>query len=497
MEGHQVSRRATSCWVFGFSLIAATHASAQDEAAPAGDAPPASDAAASGDAAAGVSLSTDSGASTTATAGANANDNADYEPYEDGYPPEDNVLELGVFGGIILPSADHNLRYEANPQSKYKAGPLGGARLGYYPLSFLGIEAEGMAAGAAVDGTTNQGVLYALRGQLIVQAPTAYIAPFLAGGVGRLGAVSRAMGGDLDWAWHFGLGAKIPITHILGLRLDLRDNLTAHQNKSGQAHTFEAMLGFSATIERTRREPPPPPADSDHDGFIDRDDKCPAEPGIAPSGCPADTDGDKILDKDDYCPREAGPEPKGCPIVDLDPDKDQIPLPCDACPDEAGVKPDGCPIRDADGDGIFDDKDKCIKEPETKNGFEDADGCPDKIPEAVRKFSGVVQGIYFQRAKAVIQPQSKRVLEGAVKVLKDFPSISLEISGHTSSEGDPSVNEQLSRDRADAVKLWLVEQGIEQSRLKTRGAGSDEPIADNKSPAGREKNRRIEFKVLQ
>jgi OOP family OmpA-OmpF porin len=257
------------------------------------------------------------------------------------------------------------------------------------------------------------------------------------------------------------------------------------------------MLGFSATIERTRREPPPPPADSDHDGFIDRDDKCPAEPGIAPSGCPADTDGDKILDKDDYCPREAGPEPKGCPIVDLDPDKDQIPLPCDACPDEAGVKPDGCPIRDADGDGIFDDKDKCIKEPETKNGFEDADGCPDKIPEAVRKFSGVVQGIYFQRAKAVIQPQSKRVLEGAVKVLKDFPSISLEISGHTSSEGDPSVNEQLSRDRADAVKLWLVEQGIEQSRLKTRGAGSDEPIADNKSPAGREKNRRIEFKVLQ
>jgi outer membrane protein OmpA-like peptidoglycan-associated protein len=482
-----VSRRSTGCWVFAFTLFAAHHASAQD---------------AGGSATAGASLSTDTGAGSQVTADANAKqadpgDESAYEPYEPGLPPEANVLELGVFGGIILPSPDHNLRYELHPQAGYRPGPLGGARLGYYPLTFLGIEAEGMAAGSKVENASYQGLLYALRGQLIVQAPTAYVQPFLAGGFGRLGAVSRPMGADLDWAWHFGLGAKVPFTHGLGLRVDLRDNLTAHQDKSGQAHTFEAMIGLSATIERTRREPPPPPADSDHDGFIDRDDKCPAEPGVAPSGCPADTDGDKVLDKDDYCPREAGPAPKGCPIIDLDPDKDEIPLPCDVCPNEPGVKPDGCPIRDTDGDGIFDDKDKCPKEPETKNGFEDADGCPDKIPDAVKKFSGVVQGIFFQRAKAVIRPESKRVLMNAVKVLQDYPSIMLEISGHTSSEGDPAVNEQLSRDRADAVKLWLVEQGIDASRLRTRGVGSDEPIADNKTPAGREKNRRIEFKVVQ
>jgi outer membrane protein OmpA-like peptidoglycan-associated protein len=477
-----VSRRSTSCWVFSLTLIAASHASAQD---------------AGGDAAASVSLSSDTGADSSATASASADSASAFEPYEAGYPPEGNVLELGVFGGIILPSPDHNLRYELFPQAKYKVGPLAGGRIGYYPLSFLGVEAEGMGAGVKIEGSNNQGVLYAMRGQLILQAPTAYIAPFLAGGVGRLGGVSRAMGADLDWAWHFGLGAKIPFTHAFGLRVDLRDNLTAHQDKQGQAHTFEAMLGFSATIERTRREPPPPPADSDHDGFADPDDKCPAEAGVAPNGCPADTDGDKVLDKDDYCPREIGPAPKGCPIVDLDPDKDEVPLPCDACPDEAGVRPDGCPIRDTDGDGIFDDKDKCPKEPETKNGFEDADGCPDKIPDAVKKFTGVVQGIFFQRAKAVIRPESKRVLANAVKVLQDYPSIVLEISGHTSSEGDPAVNEQLSRDRADAVKLWLVEQGVDASRIKTRGAGPDEPIADNKTPAGREKNRRIEFKVLQ
>ena len=82
-------------------------------------------------------------------------------------------------------------------------------------------------------------------------------------------------------------------------------------------------------------------------------------------------------------------------------------------------------------------------------------------------------------------------------MLKEFPSISLEISGHTSSEGDKAFNQKLSQERADAVKQWLVEKGIPSDRIKTRGVGADEPIADNKSAAGRTKNRRIEFKVVQ
>ncbi len=228
---------------------------------------------------------------------------------------------------------------------------------------------------------------------------------------------------------------------------------------------------------------------------MDSDDQCPAEAGVAPRGCPADTDSDGVLDKDDFCPREAGPAPNGCP--DPDADKDGVPLPCDQCPKEVGVKPDGCPLRDRDGDGIFDDKDKCIDKPETRNGFEDEDGCPDTIPDAVKKFSGVIEGIYFDKNKATIRPQSKGVLASAAKVLHTYPSISLEISGHTSSEGDAAVNQRLSQERADSVKQWLVDNGVPPERLKTRGAGPDEPIANNKTAAGREKNRRIEFKVLQ
>lgn len=445
-----------------------------------------------------VSLSTESGVEASATeSGGTTEEAAAFEPYEPGYPPDDNLLELGIFGGVLIPGKRHNLRDERFPQVPFKVGPELGARLGYYPLSFLGIEGEAMGALNKTDDDGESGGLYALRGHLVLQAPLPYIVPFAVGGVGKLGAISENMGKDSDTAWHFGLGAKAALTHSLSLRLDGRDNLTAKTGGSGQAHTFEVTLGLTAVIERARREPPPPPTDSDHDGVVDPNDKCPTDPGVAPLGCPADTDNDGVLDRDDYCPKEAGKAPKGCPIIDSDPDKDGIPLPCDQCPDEVGVKPDGCPIRDKDGDGIFDDKDKCIDEPETKNGFEDSDGCPDKIPDAVKKFTGVVEGIFFDQGKATIRKQSTPTLDGAVKVLTQFPSIRMEISGHTSSEGEKGFNQKLSEDRAAAVKEWMVNKGIASDRIQTRGAGPDEPIADNKTAAGKAKNRRIEFKVLQ
>ncbi|MEI9952839.1 MAG: OmpA family protein [Pseudomonadota bacterium] len=476
-----MSKHVTSLCLLGLSATVGNTAFAQ--------------AAASGTA----SVSTSDGASSagSATAATPApSEEAAYEPYQRGFPPENNLFELGVFGGAIFPSSDHNLRYQAYPQQEYAVGGEFGARLGYYPLSFLGVEAEAMTAASKVKNTETSAAIYAGRVQAVLQAPLPYVTPFLLVGVGRLGAISRAMANDSDPAWHFGVGAKVPFTHSFGTRLDLRDTLTEKVQQDGQAHTFEVLLSLVATIERTRRAPPPPPADSDHDGFADADDRCPADPGVAPNGCPPDTDADGVLDRDDYCPREAGPAPKGCPIIDLDPDKDGVLLPCDQCPTELGIKPTGCPIRDTDGDGIPDDKDKCPKEPETKNGFEDQDGCPDTVPEAVKKFTGVVQGIYFDVGKATIRAQSSPVLGKAAKVFAQFPSVNIEISGHTSSEGDATFNQQLSVDRAQAVKDWLIKAGTPADRIAIRGAGPSEPIADNKTNAGREKNRRIEFKLL-
>src|SRR5690606_31353821 len=178
-----------------------------------------------------------------------------------------------------------------------------------------------------------------------------------------------------------------------------------------------------------------------------------------------------------------------------DTDKDGFVDTEDACPYEAGVEPDGCPIRDRDGDGIPDSADNCPDQPETDNGFEDEDGCPDEIPEEVREFSGIIQGIEFELDSAAIRDGSKPILDRAIKVLEEYPDIRIEIVGHTDDQGTPEHNLQLSKDRAEAVKKYLVDGGIDESRLETRGAGESEPIASNADEAGRAKNRRTEFKI--
>ncbi len=157
----------------------------------------------------------------------------------------------------------------------------------------------------------------------------------------------------------------------------------------------------------------------------------------------------------------------------------------------------GCPIPDTDGDGILDTDDKCIDDPETKNGFEDDDGCPDEIPKELAKFTGVIEGIYFDTGKATIKDKSKPKLDNAVEVLEKFPQVRIEVSGHTDDRGSDESNEDLSQRRADAVKQYFIDAGIGADRIETRGAGETEPVESNKSRKGRAKNRRIEFKILE
>jgi len=81
--------------------------------------------------------------------------------------------------------------------------------------------------------------------------------------------------------------------------------------------------------------------------------------------------------------------------------------------------------------------------------------------------------------------------------MTDYPKLRIRITGHTDNVGDRDSNAKLSQARADAVKQYLVDKGVAADRIETRGAGPDEPIADNDTPAGQQKNRRIEFKLLE
>ncbi len=421
----------------------------------------------------------------------------------------DNVWEVGLFTGVFFPSPKHKLHslygeYQAYEQTAIEFG----GRIAYFPLRWVGIEAEFMMADGRLPDDlkhvhspldSNRAAFFAYRGHVIGQLPLRRITPFALAGVSALGANSQPLGRDTDTAVHAGLGFKIPLNEWASLRAEARENMHSRYNDSysGIAFSEEALLGLAFTLGAPKPAPPkvaPPPPDQDRDTVPDAIDKCPTEPALTADGCPPDTDGDGVADPQDECPREPGPAPRGCP--ELDADGDNVPLPCDRCPEEAGKEPDGCPVRDADGDGVLDDVDKCPNEPETQNGYEDDDGCPDEIPKEVKAFTGTIKGIQFDQGKATIRPNSIPTLKAATEVLQRFGSIRIEVSGHTSSEGDPAFNQKLSEDRAAAVREWLVEQGIAPTRITSRGAGSDEPVADNGTEAGRRQNRRIEFTIL-
>jgi OOP family OmpA-OmpF porin len=104
--------------------------------------------------------------------------------------------------------------------------------------------------------------------------------------------------------------------------------------------------------------------------------------------------------------------------------------------------------------------------------------------------------VQFENDKAVILPASHELLDEVVSVIKENPQITkVLVEGHASADGDDKHNLQLSGERAKAVMAYLVAKGIEQTRLEAKGFGETQPIADNATEEGKEKNRRVEFTI--
>jgi outer membrane protein OmpA-like peptidoglycan-associated protein len=294
---------------------------------------------------------------------------------------------------------------------------------------------------------------------------------------------------------HFGGGVKVFLTHRALLRLDIRDNVAARKESSTPAPPT-TRRSCSACLDVLGRKKPAqePDKDSDGDGFLDKSDACPYEPGIAPDGCPErDRDGDGFMDSQDACPDVPGIAPDGCPEKDRDGDGflDSV----DKCPDVPGVEPDGCPIPDTRRRRHPRQRRQVPRRSRDLERLRGRGRLPRRDPRAdLADFTGTIKGIYFDLDKDTIKPKSKPVLDRAVKVFADFDSIRIEISGHTDSTGSVEHNRDLSRRRAESVKRYLVEHGIVESRIETRGAGPDEPVDTNRTAAGRAKNRRIELR---
>jgi outer membrane protein OmpA-like peptidoglycan-associated protein len=108
-----------------------------------------------------------------------------------------------------------------------------------------------------------------------------------------------------------------------------------------------------------------------------------------------------------------------------------------------------------------------------------------------------LRGILFDFDKATLQPASYKVLDDAAQILKDNPTIRVEIQGHTDAVGSDAYNQKLSEDRAaTVVNYFITKHQIDANRLVARGYGESKPISSNDTAAGRDLNRRVEFVVL-
>ncbi len=267
-----------------------------------------------------------------------------------------------------------------------------------------------------------------------------------------------------------------------------------------------------------------PDPDNDQDGILDVDDQCPNEPEDKDGyqdedGCPEgnelDRDGDGILDKDDECPDN--PEDKdefqdedGCP--DPDNDQDGILDVDDLCPNDPedidGFQDkDGCPDPDNDHDRILDQDDQCPMKDgespeetkETYNGVNDEDGCPDRGRVVVTDTKiEILDKVYFEYNKATIKSQSFPILDAVAATLEGNPDILLvEIQGHTDERGGDAYNLDLSDRRAASVRQYLIDKGIDASRLKSQGYGETQPLDNRHNEEAWAKNRRVEFLILK
>ena len=250
--------------------------------------------------------------------------------------------------------------------------------------------------------------------------------------------------------------------------------------------------------------------DADGDGITDKSDKCPDVKGPKENGgCPwPDRDGDKVLDKDDKCPDVAGNiQNLGCPYIDTD--KDGVLDKDDKCINEAGPKEnDGCPYLDSDKDGVLDKDDKCP----TVFGIIENKGCPEikkvepvKVEpvkaiiadEVIKKINEFSKTILFDSGKATLKKESNTSLDAIVSVLNEYQNANFKIEGHTDSAGIPAKNLKLSQDRAAAVKQYLIDKGVRADRLTSDGFGSKKPISSNKTPKGKNLNRRVEINLVK
>jgi OOP family OmpA-OmpF porin len=471
--------------------------------------------------------------------------------------PRLRIASLLTLGALAFASVAHaevtGLKLTLSPYAgfalwdqlvKYEDTGIYGGRLGLEFGRWIGVEGTyGFCPTEHTLGTpTSKADVHQIGGDLIFNLTKPYrVVPYLLGGWSMLWIdpdfTRRAApivneGKQTFTGFEFGAGAKMKMAERVHLRVEARDavvrRLLQTTNQKRYTHNVLFTAGLHFLIGGST-------ADDDLDGVGNNRDKCPDTPKgavVDKNGCPADADGDGVYDGIDQCantPRGARVDGRGCPTdsdtdgvydgidqcantprgarVDVrgcpqDGDGDGVPDGVDECantPTGATVDGRGCPT-DSDGDGVYDGVDRCPNTP--RDVRVDRVGCPIEVNEKETQLleTGLlrINNINFDTAKWTIKPESYAVLDEVGEILSKWPQLQIEVGGHTDSKGTDAYNQTLSENRARAVNEYLQGKfpSLDKSQYTSKGYGESNPIADNKTAAGRAQNRRVEFKVL-
>ncbi|GGG93850.1 cell envelope biogenesis protein OmpA [Polaribacter pacificus] len=339
--------------------------------------------------------------------------------------------------------------------------------------------------------------------EMVFGSTTQYFDPYILAGAGMTHLYgNKFLTVNAGWGVTSWIDENYGINFQSGLKQAFGSNRVSHYQ-----HSLGVVYRFGAV-------------DTDGDGVVDKDDACPDVAGLAAfNGCPdtdgdgvqdsedacvnvaglaslngcPDADGDGIADKDDMCPDAKGSAANnGCPDSDGDGVVDRD----DKCPNVAGpVANGGCPWPDTDGDGVLDKDDNCPNEA----GVASNNGCPEPVitDAAAKELEDFAKSILFNSGRTTFKTGVSAKLDQVVELMNKFPRANFIIEGHTDSTGTDAVNLKVSDKRAKAVRDYLVKNGVDASRLESKGFGEMYPIADNKTSAGRAKNRRVVIKVVE
>jgi len=300
---------------------------------------------------------------------------------------------------------------------------------------------------------------------------------------------------------------------------DALDTWVAEDNDNYNKVNF-GLTFYLGDRSRTVQQPEAPvvvtPLDSDGDGLSDEDEiniynTDPFNP---------DTDGDGLTDYEEvkiYGTDPLNPDTDGDGLSDGDEVKIYGTDPLNPDTDGDGLS-DGDEVNiyrtdplnpDTDGDGLSDGDEVNIYRTDPLNPDTDGDGVDDGkevrdgtdplVADVLAVEEGgniVLEGITFETNSAIITRDSEPTLNMAYNTLRTNPQLRVEVQGHTDDVGSDIANQRLSESRANSVRDWLIQRGIDESRMTARGYGKTSPLVPNDSAENRAKNRRIQFRIL-